>query len=169
MNAADPVIRQATIVAILDEPVGPIRRSAAHRPGLSARDLRRLCVMLAEAAEDTRIAARVLKEEAEAVRLTMAAIGRIGETTEAVLDHFMTVEARHAEGLADARASIDDETVLPGIDLDRLLRPLALAASAATAVNASITSSSMALTEASLRIVRAGERHVEATRLPERG
>jgi hypothetical protein len=168
MNAAEPATKPSSIVALLDDPVGTVRSTAMSRPGLSARDLRRLCVMLAEAAEETRIAARVLKEEAEAVRLAMVAIGRIGETTEAVLDHFMTVEARHAEGLADASASIDDETVLPGIDLDRLLRPLTIAASAATAVNASITSSSMALTEASLRIVRAGERHVEATRLHER-
>jgi hypothetical protein len=169
MNSDIQDVETGTVVALLDDPRdGLARASARNGESVTARHIRDLIVALAEAAEDIRLVAGVLTRETEAVRLALEAINRIEETSDATLRQMMAIHADHTERLAGAGSPERDEVALSAYHLNTLTRPLALASAAAVAVNASITSSSMALTEASLRVVRAGERFVDASRLPQR-
>jgi hypothetical protein len=169
MSVETSKIDTCNVVALLDDTSAVVARprSVSGR-GLSAEGVRDLIVDLAEAAEDIRLAAAVLMKEAEAVRLALEAIRQIKETGEATHTRMMAIQADHTERLGSSMPNASQEPLLTARDLERLTRPLGLAAAAAIAVNASITSSSMALTEASLRVVRAGEKFVDASRLPNR-
>ncbi len=169
MDADAPDASTGSPVALLDGASDDLAPVAAGSGELvTAERIRDLILALAEAAEDVRLASGVLIREAEAVRLAIEAIRRIEETSEATLRRWMAIQADHTERLAGPAPPARDDIALSRTSLEKLTRPLALASAAAVAVNASITSSSMALTEASLRVVRAGERFVEASRLPER-
>jgi hypothetical protein len=167
MDAKTQDIETGKAVALLDDPQDRLAQPfSAGGERVTAQHIRDLIVALAEAAEDVRLAACVLTREAEAVRLAIEAIKRIEETSDATLRQMMAIHADHTERLAGTGSPARDEISLSTRNLERLTRPLALASAAAVAVNASITSSSMALTEASLRVVRAGERFVDVSRLP---
>jgi hypothetical protein len=110
----------------------------------------RVCIALAEAAEDIRQATDALTLEAEAMRMALDAMLRIKATSLACSERLLKTESA--------------DLTEPASMLELLAKPLGLAASATLAVNASIASSSNALAEASLRVIRAGELFLEASR-----
>jgi hypothetical protein len=112
----------------------------------------RLCIAISEAAEDLRLATDTLVLESEAMRMALDALRRIQATA-------ITCSNR----LIAARDMADHDSLQAS--QARLARPLGLAATATLAVNASIASSGNTLAEASLRIIRAGERFLEASRV----
>lgn len=112
--------------------------------------LNRLCVLLSDAAGDIRTAITGLNAEAQAMGMALHALDRILDTLKTCSNRVLE---RFEEDGADRMEAGD------------LARPLRLAASTALAVNANIASSSNALAEASLRIIRAGENFIEASRL----
>jgi hypothetical protein len=111
----------------------------------------RICIALAEAADDIREATDALTLEAEAMRMALDAMLRIKATSLAC-----------SERLLKSGITEGGERQLM---IESIAKPLGLASSATLAVNASIASSSNALAEASLRIIRAGELFLEASRI----
>jgi hypothetical protein len=108
----------------------------------------RLCLALAEAAREVRYVKDLLVLEAEAMRMAIDAIERVDATALAC-----------SRNLLDQRLATSSKG-----DVSALVKPLGLAASATLAINASIASSGNTLAEVSLRVIRAGELFLEASR-----
>jgi uncharacterized iron-regulated membrane protein len=136
-------------VVYLDPPPAPSRmvppEAATHDSDAAAN---RLCLAIAEAADDLRRVRDALVLEAEAMRLAMEALERVTVTAIACS---RTIQQQRGEPSA-------------AVSMTALARPLGLAASATLAINASIASSGNTLAEISLSVINAGERFVEASR-----
>jgi hypothetical protein len=136
-------------------PIQAQRASPAEPTAAQAEAaVNRFCILLSDAAGDIRSSIKGLQEEAQAMGMALEALDRILDTLKACSDHVLTRFDQDSDG---------------GDHAGELARPLRLAASTALAVNANIAASSNALAEASLRIIRAGEHFIEASRIAQAG
>jgi hypothetical protein len=137
--------RDAAIVSIV--PDDPRARSG------------RLIVALAEAAQDLKIGTDALEQEASAIGLALDAMRRIAATAQLCAESLKERLDRPDENLDEAGRRPDEAVAC------QIARPLGLAASATLALNSSLTTSGNTLAEASMRVIYAGERLLEASRL----
>lgn len=134
-----------------DEAEGPGGEAAGGSPPTQQSTINRLYLALSEASDDIRRATDALTLESEAMRMALDAMKRIQATTVLCSSRLLAIREIGDPGVVAAKH-------------EALAKPLSLAATATLAVNASIASSSNALTEASLCIIRAGELFQEASR-----